>query len=400
MFGARALGRVDPSEIPYTWRFAMTPSSAEPDRRAPSRRAALRTAGGASLAAGLAAGVAGMVEAGTAEGAAAEGAAETGDRSAAGRIDTHQHILTREMRDWAVAEGLLPPEGGPTWADWTLDGALGTMDANGIAAGVVSAPVPSMAFHDPATAEEGVRVCNESMSELVAAHPTRFGFFANVATQHTDLALDQIAYALDDLGADGVILMTSADGRYLGDPAFDPLFAELNRRRAVVFTHPETPPEGGSGLPGVPDFIADFMFDTTRMALNLIASGTLDRYPDVSIILSHAGGFLPYVLGRAESAARQGEGVGAPGAAAAAARRFYYDTAMPASPYAMPSLLVAADPSRILFGTDWPARPADEVGVITHDHDTDPALDRATRRAIDRTNALRLLPRLATRLAG
>ncbi|MGP4109452.1 amidohydrolase family protein [Streptomyces sp. 4N509B] len=380
----------------------MTPTSPSPDpsRRAFSRRDALRTAGAASLAAGLAAGVAGVAGAADPAGGseAAEAAAEA-DRPgrSPGRIDTHQHLLTDAMRDWAVEAGLLPPEGGPTWADWTLDGALATMDTNGIAAGVVSAPVPSMAFHDRATAERGVRVCNESMAELVADHPTRFGFFANVAPLHTDLALDQIAYALDELGADGVILMTSADGRYLGDPAFDPLFAELNRRRAVVLTHPESLPEGGSGLPGVPDFIADFMFDTTRMALNLIASGTLDRYPDVSIILSHAGGFLPYVAGRAESAARQGEGL-TPGAVAAAVQRFYYDTAMPASPYAMPSLLAAAGPSRILFGTDWPARPADEVRVITRDHATDPTLDRATRRAVDRTNALRLLPRLASRL--
>lgn len=133
--------------------------------------------------------------------------------------------------------------------------------------------------------------------------------------------------------------------------------------------------------------------DTTRAALNLIASGTLERYPDVKVILSHAGGFLPYLAGRAESQGRQGEFVH-PAVFRRALRGFYYDTAMPASPYAMPTLLKAVGPSQILYGTDFAARPAREVGVITRDLDGDTALDGHTRRAVNRTNALRLFPRL------
>ncbi|MBL7520652.1 amidohydrolase [Frankia sp. CNm7] len=315
----------------------------------------------------------------------------------AGRIDTHHHAVPDAMRRWAVDNGLLPKEGGPTWAQWTLESTLETMEENRVAAGIASAPVPAVAFRDRAMAQEGVRVCNESLAGLVASHPNRFGFFANVATFHVDLAIQQVAYALDTLGADGVILMTTTGDRYLGDAAFDPLFAELNHRRAVVFTHPGGLPEGGTEVPGVPDFIGDFLLDTTRMALNLIASGTLDRYPDVSIILSHAGGFLPYAAGRAESAGRQGEGPD-PAAVRRALRRFYYDTALPASPYATPTLLAAADPARILYGTDWPARPAQEVAAVTNALDTDPSLDRRTRQRINRDNALRLFPRLAARL--
>ncbi|MFD4523160.1 amidohydrolase family protein [Streptomyces sp. NPDC058470] len=273
------------------------------------------------------------------------------------------------------------------------------MEANRMAVGIASAPVPSAAFQDRAVAEEGVRVCNESLAELVADHPTRFGFFANLAPAHVDLAIEQAAYALDELGADGVILMTSAGGRYLEDPAFDPLFAELNRRHAVIFTHPDRLPEGGSALPGVADWVADYMFDTTRAALNLITSGTLERYPNLSIILSHAGGFLPYLGGRAELAGRLGEGP-APAAFRKALRRFYYDTAMPTSPYATPSLLSAADPTHVLYGTDWPQMPADQVGIITTELDRDPSLDGRTRQNINRNNALRLLPRLAERLGN
>jgi 6-methylsalicylate decarboxylase len=316
-----------------------------------------------------------------------------------GRIDVHHHAVPDAMRRWAVEQGLLPEEGGPTWAQWTLEGTLRTMRVNGIAAGIASAPVPAEAFSDRAVAEEGVLTCNESLAGLVADQPDRFGFFANVATTHIELAIRQAAHALDELGADGVILMTTTGGRYLGDPYFEPLLAELNERRAVVFIHPGGLPEGGTALPGISESIGDFLLDTTRTALNLVASGTLDRYPHLSVILSHAGGFLPWAAGRAASAGRQGEGPD-PAALRRALRRFHYDTALPMSPYATPSLLAAADPGRILYGSDWPARPADEVATITGDLDADPALDDRTRARVNRDNALRLFPRLADRVTG
>ncbi|WP_020577833.1 amidohydrolase family protein [Actinopolymorpha alba] len=350
-----------------------------------TRRRALQTAGVAAVAAGI----------GLAPGPAAS--ASPSGRKATGRIDTHHHAVPDDMRQWAIARGLIPEEGGPSWVYWTEEDALQLMRDNDIAAAVVSAPVPSVAFADRDLAEEGVRVCNESYAQLVADHPGRFGFFANVAPLHVDLAIDQAAYALDELGADGIILMASAGGRYLGDPAFDRLFAALNERRAVVFVHPDGLPDSTLELPGVSPSLADFLLDTTRAALNLIASGTLERNPDLSIILSHAGGFLPYLAGRAESQGRRGEFVD-PEVFGRALRRFYYDTALPASPYAMPTLLKAVGPSQIFYGTDFAARPADEVGAITVDLDRDQALDRQTRHAINRRNALRVFPRLAKRL--
>lgn len=326
---------------------------------------------------------------------AGEAAAATPGRSR-GRIDTHHHAVPPRMRRWAVEQGLLPPTGGPSWAQWTLPDTLRTMDTNGIAAGVASAPVPAEVFLDRKVAASGVQVCNESLAELAREHPTRFGFFANVAMLHPDLAVRQLAHALDDLGADGVLLNTSAGGHYLGEPMFDPLWAELDRRRAVVFTHPVAP-KGLAEAPGVGDWLADYLLDTTRTALNLIAAGTLDRYPGVSVILSHGGGFLPYMAGRAERSARE-DGGPLPARMRPALRRFHYDTALPASPYATPSLIAAAGADRVLFGTDWPANSAREVALNTRDLDRDPVLDDRAHHAVDRANALRLLPRLAERL--
>ncbi|MEU6036087.1 amidohydrolase family protein [Actinomadura sp. NPDC047616] len=321
------------------------------------------------------------------------GAAASPHRPSYGRIDTHHHAVPRRMRLWAIEQGIIPPTGGPSWAQWTLPSTLETLEANGIAVGVASAPVPAEVFADRKVAESGVRVCNESLAELVRDHPTRFGFFANVAMLHPDLALWQIAYALDELGADGVLLNTSAAGRYLGDRAFDPLLAELDRRGAVVFTHPFSP-KGIVEVPGVGDWLGDFLLDTTRTALSLIAAGVLDRYRRLSIILSHAGGFLPYMAGRAERWGREDDGPD-PAKFRRALRRFYYDTALPMSPYATPTLLGAVGADRVLFGTDWPANSAREVARNTADFDRDPGVDRRAHQAIARDNALRLLPRLA-----
>ncbi|WP_433461582.1 amidohydrolase family protein [Spirillospora sp. CA-128828] len=357
------------------------------DRRAdgPSRRRVMRTAALATAAAT----VTGLGPAGTA-------AARAGGGPRTGRIDTHHHALPPEMRRWAVEHGLLPPEGGPNWGRWDLNKTLDTMDDLGIAAGVASAPAPPEIFRDRKLAVSGTRVFNESLAGLVQDHPTRFGFFAYLPLLHVDVAIQEAAYALDELGADGVLLMANAGGRYLGDPVFEPLFAELDRRRAVVFTHPAGLADARP-VPGVEEWIADFMLDTTRTALSLVNAGTLDRYRRLSVILSHAGGFLPYLGGRVEHAGRQGEGP-SPEAFRRAVRRFYYDTAMPASPYATPTLLAAAGAGRLLFGTDWPQVVRPEVDRTTALLDRDPSLSRRAHAAVNRENALRLLPALARRL--
>jgi 6-methylsalicylate decarboxylase len=308
----------------------------------------------------------------------------------AGRVDVHHHATPPKLQDWLVEQKILPPDKTvwPRWARWDLDSTLQVMEDNDIAAGVASTPAPFDIFRDAAQARAGARVCNESLAELVRSEPGRFGFFAYLPLPYVDAALEEAAYALDELGADGVLLMTHAGDHYLGDPAFDPVFEELDRRRAVIFTHPFGIP--GGPAPGVPDHLGDFLLDTTRAAIRMILAGTLDRFPHVSIILSHAGGFLPYMAGRFDIE----DGV-EPERVRAALRRFYYDTALPASPYATPTLLAAAGPSRVLFGTDWNANSAAGVARYVEAHVNDPQVDRRTRRRIDRDNALRLFPRLA-----
>lgn len=307
-----------------------------------------------------------------------------------GRIDTHHHSLSADIIELMRELGLPTPA-----QQWHLDSTLDMMDANKIEASVISNVIPCDVLGDAALAHRLARQVNEAAAEVVNTHPNRFGFFAILPLPHVDLALAEAAYALDELGADGVALLPHGGDHYLGAPLFDPLFEELNRRRAVVLVHPLDLPQGSA--PGVPSVFADYLLDTTRAAINLITSGTLARYPHMSIILSHAGGFLPYAATRIEVAA---------GALAKVdhatvwdgIRRFYYDLAL-SVPSALPSLLAVADSSRILYGTDWSGVPAAVVEHATHAFDATDLLDEPTRQAINRDNALGLLPRLAGRLS-
>ena len=173
------------------------------------------------------------------------------------------------------------------------------MDRQGIATAVTSISAPGVHFGDANAARELARRCNELSAKLVADHPTRFGAFAILPLPDVKGALLELEYALDVLKLDGVVLLTShSDGRYLGDPLFDDVMAELDRRSAVAFVHPVVPKTSESIRLDVPGFAAEFVFDTTRAAINLIWSGAMERWPNLRIILSHAGGTTPYLAGR------------------------------------------------------------------------------------------------------
>jgi predicted TIM-barrel fold metal-dependent hydrolase len=147
-------------------------------------------------------------------------------------------------------------------------------------------------------ARDLARRCNESSAELVREYPQRFDVLALLPLPDVDAALHEIEYALDTLRLDGVILQASIGNQYLGASAFEPIFTELNCCQTVVLLHPTTPP--GSDVPelNLPPFLVEFVFDTTRAIVNLIYSGTLERYPDFRLILAHGGGTVPYLAGR------------------------------------------------------------------------------------------------------
>ncbi|WP_244289413.1 amidohydrolase family protein [Burkholderia puraquae] len=306
----------------------------------------------------------------------------------AGKIDTHHHIVPPTYAAWLTQRGITA--GGLAIPSWSEEGALDLIDALGIATGIFSVSTPGVHLGDDVEAREKAREVNEFAANIVARYPGRFGFFATLTLPDVEGAITEAKHAFDQLNADGVVLISSVRGTYLGDESWAPLFDELNRRHAVVFVHPGDLP--AEPVPGIPPYAADFLLDTTRAAINIAKSGWLERFPNVRIILSHAGGFIPYA---AQRIARVVSPDGSRDGGLARLRRFYFDTALSSSPYAMPALLAFADPTHITFGSDWPYAPKSSSLAFTEMLHAFP-LTPDQRHAIYRGNAEQLFPRLSS----
>ncbi|MDJ0852259.1 MAG: amidohydrolase family protein [Myxococcota bacterium] len=319
--------------------------------------------------------------------------------SAPHRIDVHHHILPPEYVASLAGIGVRGA-GGVEFPSWSPEAALAMLDQCGIQAAVTSISSPGVHFGDASFARDLARRCNEASARLVQDHPARFGAFATVPLPDVKGALLEVEHALDTLELDGIVLLASqSDGRYLGDPRFDDLIAELDRRQAVVFVHP-TIPKSSEAIPiDVPGFAAEFTFDTSRAILNLIWSGTAERFPNVRWIFSHAGGTAPFLAWRWSLLnLHPTMQENAPLGALHYLGRFFYDTALAANPHALRCLTELVEPARILFGSDYPFAPA-PIGKLTAEGlEQYDGFDGSARAAIERDNALALLPGLRARI--
>ena len=276
---------------------------------------------------------------------------------APGRIDVHHHLTPP---GYVSAIGGKAVVSGPT-KNWTVQHSLDDMDKAGVTKAMLSITTPGLWFGDVSFASQMAWATNDYGAGLVQQYPGKFGYFAALPLPDIDASLKEIAYAYDVLHADGIAMFTSYGGKWLGDPAFAAVFAELNRRRAVVFTHPTTAACCGNLISFIPDPAIEFATDTTRTIASLVFSGAAAQYPDVKLVFSHAGGTMPFLIERFQfinrdpaMAAKTGIGL------LPLLRRFYYDTAQAANPTAMGGLRSIVPVSQILFGTDYPYRLAGE----------------------------------------
>ncbi|CAM5290564.1 amidohydrolase [Streptomyces avidinii] len=313
------------------------------------------------------------------------------------KIDMHHHFCAPEWREWAAHHGLIDPARLPRWAHLGAEDAIRFMDRAGIGTAVLKPMLPAR-YRSSAQLREAINITLRSMMNVAQAHPARFSFYVPLFLDDLEASSWAVRRGLGQLGAVGVNVTANYGGVYLGDPAYDHIFGELNDFGAVVDTHPHHLPGGRPGemtVPGIPNFMCDFLLDTTRAAVNMISRRTLDRFPDISVILPHAGGFLPYIAPRLQALGRFCDPPVDPAAVSHHLRRFYYDTAGPMAPAA--TLLAHVPADRILFGTDWPAAPADTVmDLALPALEADPAFTPEQLRGIYRDNALRLIPQLAT----
>jgi predicted TIM-barrel fold metal-dependent hydrolase len=311
-------------------------------------------------------------------------------------IDIHHHFVPQAYKDALVETGdACPPPGFQApLRDWTVARSLDAMDAAGIATSLVSITTPGIHFGDDAKARALARACNEAGAGLAASHLRRFGLFAALPLPDIDASLAEIAYALDQLKADGIGLYTNYRARWLGHADFSPILAELNRRKTLVFVHPIGAPCCAGLQPEFNDAVIEYGADTTRTIGSLIFSGAAVRFPDIRWIFCHAGGTMPYLIERfLNEAKRLNSGKHVPNGVMHELTRFHYDIAQTANPAPIACLRKIIPPSQILFGTDYPYGIGCEAHVAALGQC---GFSDAEIRAIERENALRLLPRFAS----
>ncbi|HTY31766.1 amidohydrolase family protein [Mycobacterium sp.] len=314
-----------------------------------------------------------------------------------GFVDVHTHFVTDWYAAQAGAAGHRLPDGMPTWPTWSAATHLELMDGSGIDAAVLSVSSPGVHFGDDDAARLLARRLNEFAADIVREHPRRFGWFATLPLPDVDSALAEIDYAFDSLGADGIILETNFQGVYLGDSRLNPIFAELDRRAAVVLIHPTSPVCWQQSALGRPRPMIEFIFDTARTITDLLFAGTFERHPRVQVIVPHCGGALPVIADRVNGFMKLAGHVddGATDAITLL-RRLYYDTAGTAFPRQIPALLSLVEGDRLLYGSDYPWTPAPiaELHTAVFTNMPGPA-GTASWQALTTENAHRLLPRLA-----
>jgi 6-methylsalicylate decarboxylase len=308
------------------------------------------------------------------------------------RIDTHHHAIPSFYRDLLRKAGI-DEAGGRILPEWSPEESLRAMAELNVATAILSVSTPGTTFtKTPADAAGLARELNDYLADLVAAQHDRFGFFATIPMPHIVESVDETTRSLDELHADGVVLLANSAGTYLGQDGQDDLFAALDARSAVVFIHPAELP--GPAVDGVAPFAADFLLDTTRAAYLLVRNGIRHKYPNIRFLLSHAGGFVPYASHRMAVAIMGDTGRSLTDSLDDFAG-FYFDTALSSSAAALPSLLAFAKPGHVTFGSDWPFAPVVVGMMFAAGLETYPGLDAdAARAAVERTDALALFPRL------
>ena len=310
-------------------------------------------------------------------------------------VDTHHHMLPDFF--WQATNEGDHPVGGIAPPPWSRASALSFLDDAGIDVAVTAISTPGVHTGDDSAARGLARRCNELAAELARDHPDRYAGFACLPLPDVDGALAELAYALDELRLDGVVLFSNARGVYLGDPQLTPLFDELQRRAAVVFVHPNPSPDSSGHAPGLPDSLIDYPADTTRAVARLHYSNTFARTPDVKYILSHAGGTVPYLAGRFAIIDQMGVVPGAQerGTAAETFRRLYWDTALSWGDPVLRMLREVVGIDRVVFGTDYPYLRRDLAVACRQRIEASPELTDYERTAILGATATTLIPRLA-----
>jgi predicted TIM-barrel fold metal-dependent hydrolase len=320
--------------------------------------------------------------------------ATTSDNAlAVSKIDVHHHFVPPAWLDAQRERGLLDADVRQMLEHWSIEKSLADLDRNGVTAAMGSMAPPGIWFGEPAAARRLARECNEFSAELVRKHPSRLGFLAALPILDVPGSLAEIDYALDVLGADGVGILSNTADVWPGDPKLDHIFAELDRRGAVVYVHASVPGCCRALIPGVPPPVTEFLFDTTRAITSFLVNGAFARFRNLRFVFSHAGGTVTVLAHRIAGFQERRPELRdvAPDGVVETLRGLFFDIATMANAPAMAALTALVPVSQILFGTDYPFAPIEAtVGQLDR-----LSLPNGELAAIGRDNSLRLFPRFA-----
>lgn len=315
-------------------------------------------------------------------------------RTASALIDIHAHFslpTTPEARHaaWEASrrQHFLAPEP----FEWRLDETLAYMDETGTSMQMLST-VPN----DP----QRLRASNDYGAKIVATHPSRFGLLAALPTDDAQAALAEIHRVGAVDGVDGWAVSTVYNGRSLADGALDPLWRELEDRRAVVFVHPNA---YAPAVVGLPTPLIEVAFDTGRTVVSMLYAGVFARFPNITFVIAHAGGAVPLLAGRLGLIGTQPWVPNPHGLSstdiATTLRRLWVDTAASASDQQLAAAAATFGDDHLVYGSDWGVPCTDTASAVRNIRalsDTR-AIDQATRAAVPE-RAKNLFPRAARRM--
>lgn len=311
-----------------------------------------------------------------------------------GRLDVHAHLLPPAYREVLERTGHGRPDGMPAVPEWSAEGHVALMDRLGIETSLLSVSSPGVTVAGAAAAAELAREVNDAGRRAVLDHPGRFGLLASLPLPDVDASMAEIERCCTELEVDGFVLLTNVDGTYVGDDAFAPVLAELDRRGARVLLHPTSPACWEHTSMGRPRPMVEFLFDTSRAVVDLVLGGTIARHPDLRWIVPHAGATLPVIADRVAGFALL---LGADPSVDVLRdlAGLHFDLAGMPIPRQLDALLALTTVDRLHYGSDFPFTPdfVVEVAAQRLDQAGDPTGSLAE---VLRANTLALFPRLAS----
>lgn len=296
-------------------------------------------------------------------------------------IDIHTHHVLPEYYEFVKKSGKMAEDGFPM-PDWySLEGHLALMDELQIDYSLLSVASPQPYYDDEKAAVELGKKINDTIANWCAKHPKRFGFSAYIPHPSLDGGIEAAVNCLDNLGAKSVKLASNARGLYMGDRSMDPLFEELNKRNAVITMHPHRPsPQQEQVWSAGPIPVFEFIADTTRAVINMIANGVFQRYPNLSLVVPHNGSFLPNIWERFPIIVNflASKGLMDPVDVKANYANLYFDCSGDPVPNVLEFLLTWTTPDRVMYGSDYPFTNAEltrlKVPMLRKHFDENPRL--------------------------